>query len=209
MAQVDGRAPSSASPTRSTGAEADTRALILVLGDSLSAAFGIDIDQGWVALLERRLRQRELDWRVVNASVSGETTHGAVSRIDAELARLRPDVVLIELGGNDGLRGLSLQQTEQNLRTLIERSLAANARPLLLAVRLPPNLGPIFTERFRAIYQRLAGEFGIEWVPYLLAGVAAEPGMMQSDGIHPTAQAQPIMLDNVWGALARTAGFTP
>lgn len=174
---------------------------ILVVGDSISAAYGIEIDAGWVALLQQRLRERGYPHVVINASISGDTTVGGRSRLPALLARGSFDIIILELGGNDGLRGLSLAQTQANLQAMIETARAAQARVLLLGMRLPPNYGSTYTAAFANIYTTLAREQQTALAPFLLEGVAADTDLMQPDGIHPRAQAQPQLLDNVWGAL--------
>ena len=174
---------------------------ILVLGDSLSAAHGIDGDAGWVSLLEARLAERDARWSVRNASVGGETTAGGRSRLPALLEEVRPDLLILELGGNDGLRGLSLRAMRENLETMLDAADAAGAEVLLAGIEIPPNYGPVYTERFRAIFADLAADRELAFVPFLLDGIALEPGMMLDDGIHPGVEAQPRILDNVWTQL--------
>ena len=171
---------------------------VLVFGDSLSAAYGVPAGRNWVDLLAQRLERNGHAAQVVNASVSGETTQGGVTRIDDALARHRPSVVVLELGGNDALRGLPLELTKANLARMIGRARAADARVLLLGMQIPPNYGPEYTRRFHALYEELHREMDVAWVPFFLEGVALEPGLMQDDGIHPTTEAQPRLLDNVW-----------
>jgi acyl-CoA thioesterase-1 len=175
---------------------------LLVLGDSLSAAYGIPQSQGWVSLLEQELKQRGSHWRVVNASISGETSSGGVSRLPRLLRDYQPDLLLLELGANDGLRGTPLRVMEQNLRRMIELGRAADAQVLLIGIRIPPNYGPRYTERFYQIYPRLAKEYDLPLVPFLLEQVALDPRLMQRDRLHPTAEAQPILLQTVWKQLA-------
>ncbi|WP_083627841.1 arylesterase [Salinicola sp. MH3R3-1] len=175
-------------------ARADT---ILVMGDSLSAAYGIDPQQGWVNLLKQRLGDEH---DVVNASISGETTSGGSARLLDMLRQYHPDIVLLELGGNDGLRGLSPQQMQVNLAKMIERSQQQDAKVLLLGIEVPPNYGPAYSDAFRGVFTQLADEYQVPLLPFLLEGVDLET-MLQSDGIHPTAEAQPIILDNVWPKL--------
>lgn len=176
---------------------------VLVVGDSLSAAHGIDREDGWVALLERRLQAfGPGEAKVVNASIGGDTTRGGLARLPEALEQHQPDIVIIELGGNDGLRGLPLQETRRNLAGMVERVLDHGARPLLLGVRLPSNYGQAFIERFQAVFREVANEYDIPLVPKFLAGIAEDRTLMQSDGIHPSAAAQPRMLDNVWPKLA-------
>lgn len=174
-----------------------------MLGDSLSAEYGIRRGSGWVALLERRLRERGDRRAIVNASVSGETTAGGRSRIAALLQRHRPGIVLVELGGNDALRGLDLDSTERNLREILEASRAAGARTLLLGMRMPPNYGRDYGDRFAALFPRLARSQRSALVPFFLEGIGDRIDMFQPDRIHPNEQAQPTLLDNVWPELKR------
>lgn len=171
---------------------------ILVMGDSLSAGYGIDLQQGWVSLLEQRLRENNLPHQVVNASISGETTRGGLTRLPAALKRHQPDIVILELGGNDGLRGLPLEILKDNLATMIELSQQAGAQVVLMEMRIPPNYGPRYTEKFQNVYSELAERYNLPLVSFFLTGVADNPVLMQGDGIHPRAEAQPRMLDNVW-----------
>jgi acyl-CoA thioesterase-1 len=183
---------------------------LLVVGDSLSAAYGIPQSEGWVSLLEQELKQRNSRLRVVNASISGETSSGGLSRLPRLLEDYRPVLVLLELGANDGLRGTPLDIIEQNLRRMIELSQAADARVLLIGIRLPPNYGPQYTERFYQIYPKLAQAYGLPLVPFLLESVATDPRLMQRDGLHPNSDAQPILLQTVWkqlGPLLEQEGF--
>ncbi|MGQ4879669.1 arylesterase [Billgrantia sp. LNSP4103-1] len=182
----------------STAALAAERPLVLILGDSLSTAYGLEEDAGWVTLLEERLDGRA---RVVNASISGETSSGGASRLPELIRQHAPDIVLLELGGNDGLRGLPPNQLEANLADMIETSQAAGAEILLLGIDIPPNYGQAYRRAFTAVFDRLADTYDTPLVPFLLEGVALEEGMMQDDGIHPTRDAQPIILDNVWPEL--------
>ena len=174
---------------------------ILVLGDSLSASYGLPQDRGWVSLLQQRLQAEKLPQRVVNASISGETTSGGLYRIDALLASHKPEVVVIELGANDGLRGLSLDATQSNLETLIRRAKKSGAQVLLIGMRIPPNYGPAYTEKFHHLFEVLAAKYRVKRVPFLLAPIAGKREYFQDDGLHPTAEAQPLLLDSVWGVL--------
>jgi acyl-CoA thioesterase-1 len=171
---------------------------LLIVGDSLSAAHGIEREAGWVALLRERVGDAH---EVVNASISGDTTSGGAARLPDLLERHSPDIVLLELGGNDGLRGLSPQQMKLNLRTMIEKSQAADARVLLLGIEIPPNYGAAYTDAFRGVFRQLSEEYAVPLVPFILDGVALQDDMMQEDGIHPNAAAQPTILDNVWEKL--------
>ncbi|WP_183329627.1 arylesterase [Halomonas campaniensis] len=177
---------------------AEARPTLLVMGDSLSAAYGIEADEGWVSLLEARLDGKA---RVVNASISGETSAGGASRLPELLGQHAPDIVLLELGGNDGLRGLPPGQFEANMTRMVEASLDAGAEVLLLGIDIPPNYGQAYRDAFTGVYHRLAEEFDLPLVPFLLEGVALDETLMQGDGIHPTAEAQPLILDNVWPTL--------
>nr|WP_276308781.1 arylesterase [Halomonas endophytica] len=168
------------------------------MGDSLSAAYGIEQDEGWVSLLEARLDGKA---HVVNASISGETSSGGASRLPELLGQHEPDIVLLELGGNDGLRGLPPAQLKTNLADMIEASQQAEAEVLLLGIDIPPNYGQTYRDAFTGVFTRLADTYDVALVPFLLEGVALEDGMMQSDGIHPTSIAQPVLLDNVWPEL--------
>jgi acyl-CoA thioesterase-1 len=174
---------------------------ILVLGDSLSAAYGMRLDQGWVALLQSRLRAQGYGHRVVNASSSGETTGGGLARLPRALQSHRPAIVVVELGGNDGLRGLPVAQVRRNLEGIIDQSQRAGARILLLGMRIPPNYGPTYARQFEQVYADLARERRIPSVPFLLRDVALDDSLMQQDGIHPTVRAQPKLLDAVWPRL--------
>jgi len=175
---------------------------VLVVGDSLSAAHNIPVQSGWVSLMEQRIR-REIKPppAVVNASISGETTSGALTRLPGLLQKHRPSVVVIELGGNDALRGLTPVQLRGNLEKMIVLSRDAGAKVLLLGIDVPPNYGPAYRERLRRSYSELSSQYGTGLVPFLLEGVALQPGLMQSDGLHPTAAAQPKVLETVWPAL--------
>lgn len=173
---------------------------VLVLGDSISAAYGIEETQGWVHLLRQRLETQCSGLPVNNASVSGDTSDGGLVRLPDLLERHQPDTVVIELGGNDGLRGLPPQRLGDNLARMIELSEAAGAEPVLLGMRIPPNYGQAYTRLFEQAFKKVAGETGVPFVPFLLDGVV-EAGQMQRDGIHPTAEAQPGLLKNAWPAI--------
>jgi len=174
---------------------------ILVLGDSLSSAYGINTDQGWVALLRHQLTQDHYEYQVINASVSGDTTRTGLSRIQTALNNHKPEIVIIALGGNDGLRGLAFSEIQNSLASIIERCQQSNAKVLLVGVRLPPNYGLVYTEKFAVLYKNLAQRFDIPLIPKILSQVADNPNLMQQDGIHPTAQAQPQIMQNIWPGL--------
>ena len=186
-----------------TGAHAATPTprTIVVLGDSLSAGYGIKIQQGWVSLLSQRLASEGYGYKVVNASVSGETTQGGLSRLPRALETHKPAIVVVELGGNDGLRGLPLATSRANLAKIIELARAAQARVLLVGMMIPPNYGARYGEEFREMFASLATKYSVAFLPFLLEEVALKPELMQGDGIHPNASGQPIILENLWPAL--------
>jgi acyl-CoA thioesterase-1 len=171
---------------------------ILVLGDSLSAEYGMPRNSGWVSLLEKKLKAEKIDASIVNASISGETTSGGRTRLQSLLEKHRPDAVVIELGANDGLRGLSLAATEANLRAMIAASQKAQAKVLLTGMQIPPNYGGDYTKRFADLFPKLSKETKVALVPFLLESLVDQPQLFQSDRIHPTAEAQPLMLETVW-----------
>jgi acyl-CoA thioesterase-1 len=183
-------------------AQAADSPVILVVGDSLSAGYGLAPGQGWVSLLQQRLKKEGYVHRVVNASVTGETTDGGVQRLGRALATHRPDIVIIELGGNDGLRGLPVSRVRANLELLITKSRAAGAEVLLLAIRVPTNYGPRYGNSFQQIYSDLAKRYRIGVAAFVNDDIALNLAYFQPDGIHPNARAQPILLNNVWGQLA-------
>ncbi len=174
---------------------------LLVLGDSLSAEYGLARGSGWVSLMQQRIAEEKLDAAVVNASISGETTSGGRTRLPALMRQHKPAVLILELGGNDGLRGLSLAATQANLRDMIREATAGGARVLLVGMQVPPNYGPDYSKRFAAMYQGLARERGVKLVPFLLAGLEDTDRFFQPDRIHPNQRAQAVMLDNVWPVL--------
>jgi acyl-CoA thioesterase I len=175
--------------------------VILIVGDSLSAGYGVAVDATWVALLERRLTNQGYGYRVVNASISGDTTGGALSRLPRALELHRPAIVILELGGNDGLRGLPLKQVRANFESMLTQIKAQGAQPVLIGMRMPTNYGPDYADGFHGLYGELAKKYGAPHLDFFLEKVALEPNLMQADGIHPTAKAQPILLDNVWPVL--------
>jgi len=174
---------------------------VLVVGDSISAAFGLDTRQGWVALLEKRLVEQGFEHKVVNASISGDTSAGGAARLPGLLVEHQPNLVILELGGNDGLRGQTPAQLQQNLASMIEQSQDAGAKVLLLGMRLPPNYGIRYTTAFAQVFATLAEEKQVAFVPFFLDGVGGVPEMMQRDGIHPAVAAQPVLLENLWPTL--------
>jgi len=172
-----------------------------VLGDSVSAAFGIPAARGWVALLAQRLKQERLDYSVVNASISGDTTAGGLARLPAALQKTKPAVVIVELGGNDGLRGLPVAQMKANLEAIVLRSQNAGARVLVLGMKIPPNYGPDYIRSFEGVYRDLAKQYRLPLLPFLLRGVGGHSDLMQRDGIHPTAEGNRIVARNVMQVL--------
>jgi acyl-CoA thioesterase-1 len=174
---------------------------ILVVGDSLSAAYGMPVERGWVALLKQRIADDQRSWQIINASISGDTTANARARLPQAITRHQPDIIVLELGGNDGLRGLSLTEMKQNLAAMIETAGRHDARVLLIGVQLPPNYGSHYTEKFHAVYHDLAQEHGVALVPSMVDGVGTHPELMQSDGIHPNVEAQPLIVERVWAQL--------
>ena len=174
---------------------------ILVLGDSISAGYGLAANEGWVSLLQTRLKAQGYGYRVVNASVSGETTTGGLARLPRALSVHRPQIVVLELGGNDGLRGLPLETSRANLEKMIQLSKAAGAQVVLLGMKMPPNYGPRYAQGFERTFAELARKHRLPFEPFFLDKIALVPGMLQADGLHPTAKAQPAMLDSVWPVL--------
>ena len=190
------------SPRAAFGAESPPQRTLLVFGDSLSAAYGIEATDGWVNLLAETLETDTPHYTVANASVSGETSTGGLARLPAALAEFQPAIVILELGGNDGLRGLPLRMLKDNLTAMVEMCLEAEAEVLLAGIQIPPNYGPRYTEPFYALFGEIAEEKELAFVPFLIDGIPQQPDLMQEDGIHPKAEAQFMILDNVWPVLA-------
>jgi acyl-CoA thioesterase-1 len=186
-------------PVSVTGAEQPHT--LLVYGDSLSAAYGIAEEQGWVNLLRQKIHQQDLPYRVVNGSVSGETSSGGLARLPAMLESYQPDLVILELGGNDGLRGLPVSNLKANLLAMVEMIKDSGARVLLAGIQIPPNYGPRYTEPFYQVFGDIAEQQNLALVPFLIDGIPQQPQLMQNDGIHPRAEAQAMILDNVWPTL--------
>ncbi|MBX3666104.1 MAG: arylesterase [Burkholderiales bacterium] len=179
---------------------------ILVFGDSISAGYGLKAEEGWVALLQKRIAAQGYGYRVVNASVSGETTSGGNVRLPRALGLHKPQVLVLELGANDGLRGLPLDVSRRSLASMIEAAQASGAEVLLLGMRIPPNYGLRYTQSFTRMYAELAKEYDVPLVPFFMEKVALDRAMMQEDGLHPTAAAQPLLLDTAWPALRKLLG---
>lgn len=180
----------------------DDAPVLLVFGDSLSAGYRMNEEEGWVALLSARLTEEGANFRVVNASVSGETTDGGLARLPAALDTHKPAIVILELGGNDGLRGLPVANIKENLMQMVVLSQAAGARVILAGIQIPPNYGPRYAGPFTSQYQEIAEDMGLPLIPFLIDGIPQQPELMQDDGIHPRAEAQGLVLENVWPVLA-------
>jgi acyl-CoA thioesterase-1 len=179
-------------------AQAANAPTVLVFGDSLSAGYGIDIDQSWPALLQSRLEAQGYEHRVINASISGETTEGGVTRIGSTLENFSPELVILELGGNDGLRGFPPERMKANLQAIIESTKASGAAVVILGIKIPSNYGARYTSAFENVYRELAVQLGVLWIEFFMEGIALNEELMQDDGIHPNAEAQSMLLDNAW-----------
>jgi len=175
--------------------------VLLILGDSLSAGYGMDREQSWVSLLDTRLKEGGYSYRIFNSSISGDTSQGGLARLPRLLERYQPEIVIIELGANDGLRGIDPLVTRENLTRMIEQSQAVGARVLLAGIKLPPNYGDAYLQKFESIYPDLAREFDTLLVPFFMEGVALQPDLLQADNIHPNEEGQPVLLENVWEVL--------
>jgi acyl-CoA thioesterase-1 len=184
-----------------TAPAAGAEPAVVVLGDSLSSGYGLGSAPSWVVLLEERLEREAYEYEVINASIAGDTSTGGLNRLPRLLERFMPSIVIIELGGNDGLRGQPVSLLHDNLARIIELVLASGAKPLLTGIQIPPNYGPTYTRRFAEVYAELAEQYHIAFVPFLMDGVALDPARMQADHVHPNAQGQPEMLENVWPVL--------
>ena len=184
--------------------EAADAPTVLVFGDSLSAGYGIDVDESWPALLQSRLESQGYEHKVINASISGETTEGGVTRVGSTLENFSPELVILELGGNDGLRGFPTGRIHTNIQTIIETVRASGAGVVMLGIRIPTNYGPRYTGAFEKVYQELAGQFDVPWIEFFMEGIALNDELMQDDGIHPNAAAQSILLDNAWPIISQT-----
>lgn len=185
---------------------APAKPVVAVLGDSLSAEYGLPRDTGWVALLRQRLATERIDYSVANASISGDTTSGGLARLPLVMQRMKPSIVIVELGANDALRGVPLATTQGNLRAIIGQIRKGNAQPVLVGMYVPPNYGPDYTRAFHGLYVQLSNELHVPLVPFLLAGLADKPNLFQSDQMHPNEQAQALLLENVWPTLKPLLG---
>lgn len=181
-------------------------ATVVIFGDSLSAGYGLDLDQSWTAQLQTRLHEQGYEHNVINASISGDTTEGGANRIAATLEKFAPELLIVELGGNDGLRGIPLDRMQSNLLTIIESSRAAGAKVIILGIRIPTNYGPRYTQAFEKVYRDIATQTETPWIEFFMEDVALNPELMQDDGIHPNAQAQPILLDSAWPVIRNALG---
>jgi acyl-CoA thioesterase-1 len=175
--------------------------VLLILGDSLSAGYGMDREQSWVHLLELRLKDRGHSYRILNSSISGDTTQGGLSRLPRLMDRYHPEIVIIELGANDGLRGIDPDITRENIKHMIQHSQDGGAQILLAGIKLPPNYGVSYLKQFESIYTDLAADYDTLLVPFFMDGVIFQPGLLQADGIHPNEMGQPVLLENVWQVL--------
>jgi len=189
-------------------AQATQPPTVLVFGDSLSAGYGIDVDQSWTTLLQERLRNLGYEHRVVNASITGETTEGGATRIDAALTNFSPDLIILALGGNDGLRGFPPERMRANLERIIRQSQASGAAVVLLGIRIPPNYGPRYTRAFESIFREVAEALDVRWIEFFMDGIALNDKLLQADRIHPNAEAQPILLENAWPIISATLDRT-
>ena len=175
-----------------------TQKTLMVYGDSLSAAYGLDIKDGWVTLLEQRLRKTHPDWQIINLSISGETTAGGLSRLPKALEQHQPDLILLELGANDGLRGTSLKSFKSNLESMLQLAQKQNVDVIMFEMQIPPNYGPAYTRRFTQTFHDLGQAYDVPVIPFFLDGIAGVEELNQKDGIHPKAEAQPKLLSNIW-----------
>ena len=182
----------------SAAAVAERQPVVLVLGDSLSAGFGMSVEESWPSLLQTRLSDMGYPHRVVNASISGDTTRGGLARLPRALTIHQPELVVIELGGNDGLRAIPPEEIRRNLENLVELARESGARAIITGIMIPPNYGSEYITSFRGAFQQAADSTGVPLTPFVLEEIALKPGMMQEDGIHPTAEAQPLIVDNLW-----------
>ena len=183
------------------GANAPT---IVIFGDSLSAGYGIEVDQSWATLLQARLKDQGYEHRVVNASISGETTEGGATRIDAALKDFSPHLIILELGGNDGLRGFPAARMKANLQKIVTRAKATGAAVVLLGIRIPTNYGPRYSAEFEGVFRQVSADLDVQWIEFFMDGIALNDELLQDDRIHPNAAAQPILLDNAWPIISAT-----
>lgn len=188
----------------SASAESADSPIIVIFGDSLSAGYGIEVDQSWATLLQIRLEEQGYEHRVVNASISGETTEGGVTRIDSALRDFSPDLVILELGGNDGLRGFPVSRMKENLTKIVLRAKSTGAAVVLLGIRIPINYGARYSAEFEGVFRQVSIELDVHWIEFFMAGIALNDELLQDDRIHPNAEAQPMLLDNAWPIISAT-----
>lgn len=188
----------------SANAASSEKPTIVIFGDSLSAGYGIEVDQSWAALLQNRLKEQGYEHQVVNASISGETTEGGATRIDAALQDFSPDLIILELGGNDGLRGFPAARMKANLHKIVSRAKATGAAVVLLGIRIPTNYGPRYSSEFEAVFRQVSADLDVEWIEFFMEGVAMNDDLLLEDRIHPNAAAQPILLNNAWPIISAT-----
>ena len=179
---------------------------VLIFGDSLSAGYGIEVDQSWASLLQTRLKEQGYEHRVINASISGETTEGGATRIDSALEAFSPTLVILELGANDGLRGFPASRMKANLEKIVTRAKATGAAVVLLGIRIPSNYGPRYSAEFEDVFRQVSADFDVKWIEFFMEGIALNDALLQQDRIHPNAEAQPILLDNAWPIISATLG---
>lgn len=187
--------------TCAEGAEAPT---VLIFGDSLSAGYGIEVDQSWGTLLQARLKDQGYEHKVVNASISGETTEGGATRIESALTEFSPDLIILELGGNDGLRGFPAARMKANLAEIVAQAKGSGAAVVLLGIRIPSNYGPRYSAAFEGVFREVSEDFDVQWIEFFMEGIAMNDELLQDDRIHPNAEAQPILLDNAWPIISAT-----
>lgn len=187
-----------------TNAASNESPTIVIFGDSLSAGYGIEVDQSWAALLQARLKEQGYEHQVVNASISGETTEGGATRIGSALQDFSPDLIILELGGNDGLRGFPAKRMKANLEKIVTRAKATGAAVILLGIRIPTNYGPRYSAEFEGVFRQISVDLDVKWIEFFMAGIAMNDDLLQDDRIHPNAEAQPILLDNVWPIISAT-----
>ena len=187
-------------------AESSDAPNVLIFGDSLSAGYGIEVDQSWASLLQARLKEQGYEHRVINASISGETTEGGATRIDSALEAFSPTLVILELGANDGLRGFPASRMKANLEKIVTRAKATGAAVVLLGIRIPSNYGPRYSAEFEDVFRQVSADFDVKWIEFFMEGIALNDALLQQDRIHPNAEAQPILLDNAWPIISATLG---
>lgn len=185
-------------------AEANDAPTVLIFGDSLSAGYGIEVDQSWVALLQTRLKNQGYEHKVVNASISGETTEGGATRIDSAIGDFSPELIILELGGNDGLRGFPASRMRDNLTRIVTRAKASGAAVVLLGIRIPTNYGSRYSAEFEDVFRQVSEDLEVQWIEFFMEGIALNDELLQDDRIHPNAEAQPILLDNAWPVINAT-----